>query len=72
MIVEGFCKKCKRWYNAHWHRYPNEEIKRIFNPQCPYCKIEGHKNIRIENDESLTGDYHEKRNQSDCEAEGED
>jgi hypothetical protein len=39
MIVEGKCNSCLRWFDAHWHQYPDlTMLEAAMNPYCPYCK----------------------------------
>lgn len=33
MMVEGSCKSCNKWFDAHWHNYPPGDPV-----SCPYCK----------------------------------
>jgi NAD-dependent SIR2 family protein deacetylase len=56
MQVDGTCRKCGTEYDAHWDKYPGEELKRILCPKCPKCGAEGIHNIIVVTDE--TNDYH--------------
>ena len=47
MMIEGHCRDCNEWFDAHWSKYPNDLIG-IFNPYCLKC---GSKNVRITTDE---------------------
>jgi Zn finger protein HypA/HybF involved in hydrogenase expression len=41
MIVDGFCRKCQRTFDAHWSNYPDlSEQEAILRPYCPYCKCD--------------------------------
>jgi len=53
MLVDGLCKKCNKWFDAHWHTFPDHTYK------CPHCKNKNQSTITIHTDED--GDYNIKR-----------
>lgn len=57
VLVEGYCRRCDKQFDAHWHNYPGEEVKRMLNPQCPYCKIEGSENMATWTDEDNSSEF---------------
>jgi len=39
MEVEGHCRTCGHWFDAHWHNYPGMNTAEYFKAsrKCPKC-----------------------------------
>ena len=39
MEIEGYCKNCDRYFDAHWSNYPEMTVvEAVMRPYCLYCK----------------------------------